>query len=44
MCVNLGTFTVGNASPTGLCSGPFTLTLYGNSLSIGQMLYTNPGC
>ena len=44
MCVNLGTFTVGNASPTGLCSGPFTLTLYGNSLSLGQMLYTDPGC
>jgi hypothetical protein len=44
MCVNLGTFTVGNASSTGLCSGPFTLTLYGNSLSLGQMLYTNPGC
>ena len=44
MCVNLGTFTVGSASPTGLCSGPFPLTIYGNSLTIGELLYEDSGC
>lgn len=49
-CNNLGTFTTGSASPTGLCSGPFTLTIYGDNLNIfdsilnPNYLYTDAGC
>ena len=49
-CNNLGLFTVGSASPVGLCSGPFTLTIYGDNLNIydpitnNYFLYTDPGC
>ena len=44
MCTSLGFFTVGNASPTGLCSGPFPIEVFGNSLTLGEYLYTDPSC
>ena len=44
MCTSLGFFTVGNASPTGLCSGPFPIAVFGNSLTIGEDIYTDPSC
>ena len=43
-CNFLGVFTVGNASPTGLCSGPFTINLYGDSLNVGQGIWSDPSC
>ena len=44
MCTFLGTVTVGSASSTGLCSGPFTTNIYGNSLSLTELIYTDSLC
>jgi hypothetical protein len=43
-CNYLGQFTDGNASPVGLCSGPFPNRFYGDSLAVGQPLYTDSLC
>ena len=43
-CNFLGLFTVGNGSSTGLCSGPFPIRVYGDSLSLGEPLFTDAGC
>lgn len=44
MCTFLGTVTVGSASPIGLCSGTFTTNIYGNSLSLTELIYTDALC
>ena len=43
-CNLLGFFTDGNASPVGLCAGPFPNRTYGDSLSTGEPLWFNNTC
>lgn len=43
-CNFLGLFTSGSVSPTGLCSGPFGLRIYGDNLNLYTLLYIDPSC
>jgi hypothetical protein len=43
-CNNLGTFSFNALTDVNLCYSALTTTLYGDSLSVGQIMYTDTGC
>ena len=43
-CSNLGSWTTSSATASGACALSLSITVYGNSLSVGESLYSDPSC